>query len=102
MDKLTDQIIDALHDDKESLDQLKYGEIIMSGKSGKVIQIIPAPSNLLAVYEFDGKTEYNKALCLALTEDGEILIMDTDSEGTVSEAKLETGFKRFIWVRDHD
>ena len=67
---------------------------------GKIIQIIPAPDNLYAVYDMGLglKEEEAKVLCLALTDEGEILEMVMDDDiGYVEEARAAKCFKYFKW-----
>ena len=64
---------------------------------GKIIQIIPAPSNLFAAYDIDGEEEAEPILCLALTDQGKILIIDTDSLGEIGEPAEEINFLHFKW-----
>lgn len=68
--------------------------------SKKIIQIIPAPSNLIAVYNYDGKMSYIETLCLALTDDGEILVMNMDDDGQTGVAVHDADFKRFKWIHE--
>lgn len=63
---------------------------------GKIIQIMPAPGNLLAVYNMTKEEAYS-VLCLALTDLGEILVMDMDEDGFVEESKNADCFKQFKW-----
>lgn len=54
-------------------------------KQPKIIQIIPAPENMNAIYEaeFQGEVEkiHSKIVCLALCDDGEVYPVSMDSEG---------------------
>lgn len=52
---------------------------------GKIIQIMPAPSNLVIVSTVDGEIDESPALCLALTITGEILVMHIDGAGLIDE-----------------
>lgn len=67
---------------------------------GKIIQICSAPSNLYAVYTMDGEKEHEPILCLALTDKGEILIMDTDGVGQVDVSHEQANFEYFTWKKD--
>lgn len=62
---------------------------------GNIIQIIPAPANLFAVYGPDMEV---KVLCLALTDRGDIfkMVMDDDT-GYVDEARDAESFSHFKW-----
>lgn len=42
----------------------------------KIIQIIPAPANLYAIYAVDGGEGISEVVCLALTDSGKVLAMD--------------------------
>ncbi|MFZ3132688.1 MAG: hypothetical protein WA125_16705 [Desulfosporosinus sp.] len=67
---------------------------------GKIIQIIPAPSNLFAVYNMglNFEEEEAKIICLALTNEGEILEMVMDDDiGYIEEARAAECFKCFKW-----
>ncbi|SHH87055.1 hypothetical protein SAMN02746098_01625 [Desulfosporosinus lacus DSM 15449] len=66
------------------------------GMKGKVIQIMPAPSNLYATYNMT-KEEHLNVLCLALTDQGEILVMDMDDDGFIEESRKAECFKQFKW-----
>ncbi len=51
----------------------------------KIIQIMPAPDNLYAVYDDDGEELKTKIVCLALTNDGDVFMMDSDDDGIIRE-----------------
>lgn len=63
----------------------------------KIIQIIPAPTNLFVSYKTsegchpDDRIE-SKVLCLALTSDGDILLMDMCADGCVDDATTSSNF----------
>lgn len=59
---------------------------------GKIIQIIPAPENLYVTYN-DGEDFDVKVVCLALTDQGDILLMDIDDNGFITEAQGYTAIK---------
>ncbi|CUB52381.1 hypothetical protein BN2127_JRS10_01798 [Bacillus subtilis] len=66
---------------------------------GKIIQIIPAPADLHTVYQDceTGERITARALCLALTDEGEIHVMDIDNSGWVDVAEMATNFKGIEW-----
>jgi len=64
---------------------------------GRVIQIMPAPDNLFAVYGKNGGEEERKALCVALTDQGSVFPMVMNNDGSVRETGEEDTFKRFEW-----
>ncbi|HZK52783.1 MAG TPA: hypothetical protein VFC84_01075 [Desulfosporosinus sp.] len=71
-------------------------------QKGKIIQILPAPDNLYAVYDMGlgFENEKVKVLCLALTDRGDILPMTMDDDiGHVEEAREPECFKYFRWKR---
>ncbi|PID20162.1 pathogenicity island protein [Sporosarcina sp. P3] len=51
----------------------------------KIIQIIPAPENLYVVHEDEEGKFTTKVVCLALTGEGDVFMMDSDDYGTISE-----------------
>ena len=51
----------------------------------KIIQIIPAPENLFAVYEDEEGEFETKVVCLGLTNIGNVILMDIDYVGDVGE-----------------
>ena len=64
----------------------------------KIVQIIPAPTNLFVAYKDDEACHpdsriESKVLCLALTSDGDILLMDMCSDGDIHDAKTARNFK---------
>lgn len=65
----------------------------------KIIQIMPAPQGLLGVYtdDTDGTEFYTHVVCLALTEEGDVLMLDTDDFGEIG---LLAGNKGIKWVGD--
>jgi len=64
---------------------------------GKIIQIIPAPSNLVIVSTVDGEVCEEPPLCLALTNQGEILIMHIDGVGLIDEVHEAIDMDYFKW-----
>lgn len=63
----------------------------------KIIQIIPAPKNLYAIYDDEKKEIISKILCLGLTDSGDILLLDVDEYGIVGEATDAVNFKNIAW-----
>lgn len=63
----------------------------------KIIQIMPAPESLYAVYYNEKKEIISKILCLGLTDGGDILLLDIDEYGIVSEATDAVNFKNIAW-----
>lgn len=68
----------------------------------KIIQIIPAPDNLLLRYRMDdGKIERWRSLCLALVElengDTEVKLVDIDSYGVIEFADTASNFNGIDW-----
>lgn len=57
-------------------------------KKEKIIQIIPAPSNLYAIYH-DGDDPKHpmecKVVCFGLTDHGNVVPMDMDDEGYIED-----------------
>jgi len=64
---------------------------------GKIIQIIPAPSNLVIVNTLEGEIEETPPLCLALTNLGEILVMHMDGVGLIDEVHEAIEMDYFKW-----
>jgi len=61
----------------------------------KIVQIIPPPVGLFAEYKDNGV--YRSAILLfGLTEDGNILCFDMDSDGIVQPPTEASNFIRFI------
>jgi hypothetical protein len=66
----------------------------------KVIQIMPAPQNLYVEYENEENPEKpfrNQALCLALTDQGEIFVMDISDCGMVDKAESVSNYLGVAW-----
>jgi hypothetical protein len=66
----------------------------------KIIQLIPAPQKLYLEYENEDNPKRpitNKALCLALTDQGEVYVMDIDSSGWIDKAESAANFKGILW-----
>jgi hypothetical protein len=62
----------------------------------KIIQIIPAPSNLYCVFndnETAGKEFESKVICLGLTNEGDIIILDLSTDGLIDDATTCYNFK---------
>ncbi len=68
----------------------------MYGPHEKVIQIMPAPEGLYSVYlDDDGTTHDVPVVCLGLTEEGEVVLMDIDSTGYIDTTA--SNFKEIKW-----
>ncbi|MES1054370.1 hypothetical protein FOA24_37375 [Bacillus thuringiensis] len=67
----------------------------------KIIQIIPAPADLTTVYQDceTGELMKSRTLCLALTDEGEVHLMDIDDSGWIEVAETATNFKGIEWGR---
>ncbi|TYR78441.1 hypothetical protein FZC66_19350 [Priestia megaterium] len=66
----------------------------------KIIQIIPAPKNLSAVYldeDNPDKPILSKAICLGLTDQGEVVLMDMDETGFIDMADNAMNYKGAKW-----
>ncbi|MGH0943460.1 hypothetical protein ACQVTS_19635 [Bacillus mycoides] len=74
---------------------MKKGEYM----EGKIIQIIPAPTDLNTVYQDceTGELIISRTLCLALTDKGEVHLMDIDDSGWVDVAEVATNFEGIEW-----
>jgi len=69
----------------------------------KIIQIIPAPDNIYALYKDDDDPENPmeiKVVCFALTDQGDVLPMDMDNNGVVGEVQEVTNFIGFTGLRN--
>lgn len=64
---------------------------------GKIIQIIPDPSNLIIVSKVEGERCEEPALCLALTDQGKVHIMHMDGSGLIDEVKDAIPVDYFKW-----
>ncbi|EGQ4365673.1 pathogenicity island protein [Staphylococcus pseudintermedius] len=62
--------------------------------SDKYVQIMPAPSNLYAIYDNDGEELESKIIMFALREDGDIEMLDMDSSGWIDDVRETSNFKR--------
>ncbi|UXR29858.1 pathogenicity island protein [Staphylococcus simulans] len=62
--------------------------------SGKYVQIMPAPNNLYAIYEDEGEEIESRIVMFALSEDGDITMLDMDKNGWLDEAITACNFKR--------
>jgi hypothetical protein len=66
----------------------------------KIIQIMPAPQNLFVKYTNDENPNEHitsKVLCLALTDAGEVYLMDMDESGWIDRADTAANFKGAFW-----
>ncbi|EJR55401.1 hypothetical protein P4388_25665 [Bacillus thuringiensis] len=70
---------------------------------GKIIQIIPAPADLNTVYQNyeTGELITSRTLCLALTDEGEVHLMDIDDSGLVDVAEAASNFKGIEWEQSY-
>ncbi len=64
---------------------------------GKIIQIIPAPNNLVIVSTVEGKIFEEPALCLALSDQGRVHIIHIDGAGLVDELNDAIDFDCIKW-----
>jgi len=60
----------------------------------KIIQIMPAPKNLFAIYKNDNQEIESPIICLALTSDGNVLSMDMGTDGWIDDAASPSNFLR--------
>lgn len=61
----------------------------------KIIQIMPAPTNMFAVYGLGNGEEFcSKIICLGLTSSGDILLLDSDDSGFFAEVADAGNFLR--------
>lgn len=68
----------------------------------KIIQIIPAPTNLFVEYENDRDMKQpikNQVVCLALTDQGDIWVMDIDDSGYVDKADTASNFRGIVFQK---
>ena len=66
----------------------------------KIVQIMQAPPNLFAIYKDGGEEPGDfrvPVLCLALTNDGEILMMDADKNGSINSVHDVINFTGIEW-----
>lgn len=57
-------------------------------------QIMPAPDNLYVVYKDEQGEFESKIICLALLNNSEVIMMDSDGLGEIEEAQ---GFERIVY-----
>jgi hypothetical protein len=71
-----------------------------SNTNSRIIQIIPAPRGMKAVYKGEkaGKFLDSPILCLALTLEGEIQAIDADPDGVFQEAADASNFSHFEYA----
>lgn len=67
----------------------------MSFKDEKIIQVIPAPEGMFATYDDEGKKISSKVICIALTNHGQVMIMDADNSGLVEDVMEAVNFNGF-------
>lgn len=63
----------------------------------KIIQIIPAPANLKALYREGGVEITSLLLCIALKDDGDIVLIDIDNDGWIDEAESMANYAGVKW-----
>jgi len=63
----------------------------------KIIQIMPAPHNLRSMYKDAEGIIEEKVICLGLTNEGEVVLMDICADGDIDEAKNACNFKGVCW-----
>ena len=63
----------------------------------KIVQIMPVPETLYWTYELDGKEIKQKPLCIALTVQGDIQVIDISDDGVSIDVTEISNFKRIIW-----
>jgi len=64
---------------------------------GTIIQIMQAPLNLSAVYDSPDIQDSIHVLCLALTDQGEVVVMGTNGRGIAKDITRHDSFQRFHW-----
>lgn len=52
---------------------------------------------MYAVYECDGKEVFGRIICLGLTVEGEILLLDVGADGIVGDVLTVSNFKEIRW-----
>ncbi len=66
---------------------------------GKIIQIIPAPVNLRSISDENQEEEIvMEVVCIALKDTGEVVLMDMDGLGEISEVREMRNFSSIRWV----
>lgn len=71
----------------------------------KIIQIMEAPTDLYIEYkneEEPDKPFRNRVICLALTENSEVYVMDIDDTGFIDKAEAMSNYYGVIWKEDID
>lgn len=69
----------------------------MSEYEHQIIQIMPAPAGMRAVYFDNGIEIFSPILCLGLTKSGMVVALDFSTDGVFIAAANGTNFKRFEW-----
>lgn len=65
----------------------------------KIIQIVPAPKNIYAVYTNEDNPDRDitsNIICLALTDQGNVWLMDADESGRVAKVDSMANYKKII------
>jgi hypothetical protein len=73
---------------------------IYPNKDEKIIQIMPAPNDLFAEFANDDDPDnpfISRVICLALTDAGEIYLMDIDENGWIDKAESMNNFQGVKW-----
>jgi len=68
--------------------------------NNKIIQIIPAPENLYAIYKDDDNPDIPmevKVICLGLTNEGKVILLDVDDTGYIEEVSEASNFQSIEW-----
>lgn len=63
----------------------------------KIVQIIPAPKDLYVIYRDAEEDIKSRVVCLGLTNEGEVLLMDVRSDGDIDEAMTACNFTGIHW-----
>lgn len=63
----------------------------------KIIQIIPAPTNLRTVYQDEGEEIISKVLCIALRDNGEVSLIDISSDGLIDDPETIQNYEGIKW-----
>lgn len=66
----------------------------------KIVQIMPAPKGLRAVYEDEGRRMVSRIVCLGLTMDGGVCFMDYDEDGNISIVDEISNFVKVVTLNE--
>ena len=64
----------------------------------KIIQIMPAPSDLYAIFKNSYGNVHSKIICIALTNEGNVQLLDVDEMGFVSDVSECSNFDGVIRI----